>query len=79
MLEWAIDHRGACWSLALDDFIGSFGILPFVENEFQPQVDEGFISLRLNTPVGTSLEYTDGKIREVEEALKAIPGNPRLS
>jgi hydrophobic/amphiphilic exporter-1 (mainly G- bacteria), HAE1 family len=73
MLEWAIDHRGVVLLLAATIFISSFGILPFIEKEFQPQVDEGFISLRLNTPVGTSLEYTDGKVREVEEALKTFP------
>ena len=37
------------------------------------EADQGFISLRLNTPVGSSLEYTDGKVREVEAALKQFP------
>ncbi len=73
MLEWAISHRGAVLLLAALVFVSSFGILPFIEKEFQPQVDESFISLRLNTAVGTSLEYTDGKVREVEEALKQFP------
>src|SRR5262249_48792145 len=41
-----------------------------VGTEFIPQADQSFISLRLNTPVGSSLEYTDAKVREVEEALK---------
>ena len=44
---------------ALLIFLGSFGLLPFIGKEFSPQVDESFISLRLNTPVGTSLEFTD--------------------
>jgi HAE1 family hydrophobic/amphiphilic exporter-1 len=73
MLEWALGHRGIVLLLAAAIFVASFGLLPFIEKEFQPQVDEGFISLRLNTPVGTSLEYTDTKVREVEEALKAFP------
>jgi len=73
MLEWAIGHRGVVLLLAALVFVSSFGILPFIEKEFQPQVDESFISLRLNTAVGTSLEYTDGKVREVEEVLKQFP------
>ncbi len=73
MLEWAIGHRGVVLLLAAAIFVASFGILPFIEKEFQPQVDESFISLRLNTAVGTSLEYTDGKVRDVEEALKTFP------
>ena len=50
MLEWAIGHRGVVLLLAALIFVASFGILPFIEKEFQPQVDESFISLRLNTP-----------------------------
>ena len=73
MLEWAIGHRGIVLLLAGAIFIASFGILPFIDKEFQPQVDESFISLRLNTAVGTSLEYTDSKVREVEEVLKPFP------
>jgi HAE1 family hydrophobic/amphiphilic exporter-1 len=37
------------------------------------RADEGFISLRLNTPVGSSLEYTDSKVQQVEAALKSFP------
>ena len=58
---------------ALLIFLGSFGLLPFIGKEFSPQVDESFISLRLNTPVGTSLEFTDKKVREAEAALKQFP------
>jgi hydrophobic/amphiphilic exporter-1 (mainly G- bacteria), HAE1 family len=58
---------------ALLIFLGSFGLLPFIGKEFSPQVDESFISLRLNTPVGTSLEFTDKKVREAEVVLKQFP------
>ncbi len=54
-------------------FFASFALLPLIGKEFMPQVDESFISLRLNTPVGTSLEFTDTKVREVEAVLKQFP------
>ena len=73
ILEWALGHRWIVVLSAIAIFAASFGVLPFIEKEFQPQVDQGFISLRLNTPVGTSLEYTDSKVREVEAALKTFP------
>src|SRR4029450_4693604 len=41
--------------------------------QFTPDTDESFISLRLNTPVGSSLEYTDSKVRQVEATLKDVP------
>ncbi len=68
-----ISNRGIVLWTAVLIFFGSFALLPFIGKEFSPQVDESFISLRLNTPVGTSLESTDGKVREVEAELKSIP------
>src|SRR6202165_3241888 len=69
--RWStITHRGIVLWTALLIFCGSFALLPIIGKEFSPQVDESFISLRLNTPVGTSLEFTDSKVREVEAVLK---------
>jgi multidrug efflux pump subunit AcrB len=68
-----ITNRGIVLWTALLIFLGSFGLLPFIGKEFSPQVDESFISLRLNTPVGTSLEFTDKKVREAEAVLKQFP------
>jgi HAE1 family hydrophobic/amphiphilic exporter-1 len=73
ILEWALGHRKSVIALALVSFFGSFLVLPLVGTEFIPDTDQGFTSLRLNTPVGSSLEYSDGKVRQVEAALKAIP------
>ena len=54
-------------------FALSLPIAMLVGTEFIPEADQGFISLRLNTPVGSSLEYTDSKVRQVETTLKRIP------
>jgi hydrophobic/amphiphilic exporter-1 (mainly G- bacteria), HAE1 family len=60
-------------AIALGTFAASFLIIPLVGTEFMPDVDQGFISLRLNTPVGSSLEYSNGKVLEAEETLKQFP------
>ncbi len=73
VLEWALGNRGKVLVIALASFFGSFLIVPLVGTEFIPESDQGFLSLRLNTPVGSSLDYTDGKVRQVEAALKAFP------
>jgi len=71
--RWAtISHRGIVLWIAVLSFFASFAIVPLVGTEFIPQSDEGFISLRLNTPVGSSLEYTDSKVQQVEAALKGF-------
>ena len=70
VLAWALSHRKSVLAIALGTFAASFLIVPLVGTEFMPEVDEGFISLRLNTPVGSSLEYTNGKVLEVEDTLR---------
>jgi multidrug efflux pump subunit AcrB len=66
-------HRIKVLLLATVIFISSLFIVPLVGTEFMPETDEGFISLRLNTPIGSSLEYTDAKTHQVEDALRAFP------
>ena len=73
ILNWALGHRKAVLAIALVSFVASFFVVPLVGTEFVPQTDQSFISLRLNTPVGSSLEYTDSKMRVVEETLKRFP------
>ncbi len=73
VLDWALGHRKSVIAIALASFFGSFLVVPLVGTEFMPQSDQGFVSLRLNTPVGSSLEYTDGKVRDVEEVLRKFP------
>ena len=70
VLAWALGHRRTVLGIALATFFASFLVVPLVGTEFIPDVDQGFISLRLNTPVGSSLEYTNGKVTEVEQILK---------
>ena len=73
VLDWSLAHRKSVLAIATALFLASFAVPPLVGTEFVPEADEGFVSLRLNTPVGSSLEYTDGKVRQVEEALRAFP------
>jgi hydrophobe/amphiphile efflux-1 (HAE1) family protein len=73
VLAWALGHRWQVLAIAVLTFAASFAVIPLVGTEFVPEADQGFISLRLNTPVGSSLEYTDSKVRQVEQALKDFP------
>lgn len=72
--RWAtLSGRGLVLWIAALTFFGSFFLLPLIGSEFQPDTDNGFISLNLNTPIGSSLDYTDAKIKQVEAALKEFP------
>ena len=60
-------------AIAVVVFVASFFVVPLVGTEFVPETDEGRTSFRLTTPVGSSLEYTDAKARQVEELLREYP------
>jgi hydrophobic/amphiphilic exporter-1 (mainly G- bacteria), HAE1 family len=60
--------------LAAVSFFGSFLVVPLVGSEMVPQTDEGMVFMRINTPIGSSLQYTDAKIHDVEAALREIKG-----
>jgi len=73
VLEWALMHRKSVLAIALGSLVASFALVPLIGTEFVPKSDQSLISLRLNTPVGSSLEYTDGKVQQVEAVLKQFP------
>ncbi|MGE5171012.1 MAG: efflux RND transporter permease subunit [Rudaea sp.] len=73
VLGWALSHRKSVLAIAFCTFVASFFVVPLVGTEFIPEADQGFISLRLNTPVGSSLEYTNAKIAEAEQTLGRFP------
>jgi len=73
VLEWALGRRKTVLAIATLAFVGSFALVPLIGTEFVPESDQGFISLRLNTAVGSSLEYTDRKVQQVEAVLKQFP------
>ncbi len=73
LLEWALENRRKVLAIAVAVFVGSFFVLPLVGTEFIPEADEGRTSFRLTTPVGSSLEYTDAKTRQVEAVLRQYP------
>jgi hydrophobe/amphiphile efflux-1 (HAE1) family protein len=73
ILERALRYRKTTLGLAGAIFIGSFFLVPLVGGEFMPKIDEGFLSLKIKTPVGSSLDYTDAKVRQVEALVSSFP------
>ena len=72
LLQVVLRKRKTTLLLAFSLFIGSFFLLPLIGTEFVPAADEGQITISLKTPVGSSLQYTDDKTRQVETILKEM-------
>ncbi len=58
---------------------GALALVPLVGSEFIPQTDQGFTQLNVRLPVGSSLERSDAKIRQVEELVRRCPRWPTIS
>ncbi|HRE12754.1 MAG TPA: efflux RND transporter permease subunit [Usitatibacteraceae bacterium] len=67
--------------IATVTLLAAFGLVAagLVKSEFVPRTDEGWTSLRIQTPVGSSLGYTTAKAEQVEAALKEYPEVKRIS
>ncbi|MSQ69853.1 MAG: efflux RND transporter permease subunit [Betaproteobacteria bacterium] len=70
LLGWALEHRKTVIALALASFFGSFALMPWIGSEFVPEADLGEVMVQLSTPVGSSLEFTQGKVQQAEAALR---------
>jgi hydrophobe/amphiphile efflux-1 (HAE1) family protein len=69
VLGFSLAWRKSTLLIAVALFAGSLLLVPKIGGEFTPQVDNGFIQLRFKTPVGSSLAYSDAKVRQIEAAL----------
>ena len=68
-LALALNHRKEVIIGALAIFALSFSALLFLNKEFIPPEDQSRFNVRLKTPVGSSLSYSDSKFKEVEKFL----------
>ncbi len=65
--------RGLTLWIATASFLVSLPIAGIVGTEMQPQVDQSFTNVQLTMPVGSSLEYSNERVKRVEEALREFP------
>jgi hydrophobe/amphiphile efflux-1 (HAE1) family protein len=70
VLGFALAWRKSTLAFAFAVFAGSLMLVPMIGGEFVPQVDNGYIQLNFKVPVGSSLDYNDAKVRQIEAALK---------
>jgi HAE1 family hydrophobic/amphiphilic exporter-1 len=72
-LASALNHRLKVIVIALLVFALSFSALFFLNKEFIPPEDQSRFNVRLKTPVGSALSYSDSKFKEVEKFLSQRP------
>lgn len=73
ILGWALVHKLTTLAMALAIFIGSIFMVPLLGTEFVPKADFSETTVNFYTPVGSSLETTEAKARQVEALVRALP------
>lgn len=73
ILRWALVHKLKTVLAALAIFVTSIFMVPLLGTEFVPKSDFSETTLNFYTPVGSSLEVTEAKARQVEGILREFP------
>ncbi|WP_342618302.1 efflux RND transporter permease subunit [Rhodoferax sp. GW822-FHT02A01] len=73
ILRWALLHKLATVLLALAVFATSILMVPLLGTEFVPKSDFSEMSVNFYTPVGSSLEATESRSKQVEAILREFP------
>ncbi|GAO36854.1 acriflavin resistance protein [Sulfuricella sp. T08] len=69
LLDKALRHRWKVVALTLATVVASSYFFINVGKTFVPEEDEGRFLINLRTPLGSSIEYTDSRLRMVEKLL----------
>ena len=74
LLTMALNRR---WTVLISTLIfvivGGSISLSYVKKDFVPEADEGSFSINVKTPLGSSLEYTNERMKLVEAAIAKHP------
>ena len=75
LLRWSLVHRKTTLLLAVASFAGGLliPIMGWVGSEFVPKADYSESQIAFYTPIGSSLEITEAKARQVTDVLRAMP------
>ncbi len=69
VLRWVLGHRWTVVGLAALVVLSTPLFFRGLGGEFFPQEDQGSFMIIVKTPLGSSIEYSDNRLREVEKVL----------
>lgn len=73
ILPWVIKHRLQVIFFSIFIFAASGFLITQLRKEFVPAQDQGSVLMRLKTKEGSSLDFTDEKVKDVEKYLLTRP------
>jgi HAE1 family hydrophobic/amphiphilic exporter-1 len=73
LLAWALVHQIKTVLIATATFIAALALLGAIGKEFVPKADYSETQINFYTPVGSSLEVTEMRAKQVDAALRELP------
>jgi len=73
ILRWSLKHKLVTVLLSVGIFVVSLFMVPLLGTEFVPKADFSETTLSYYTPVGSSLEVTEAKSKQVEAIIHEFP------
>ncbi len=73
ILRWSLKHKLATLGIAAATFVGSILLVPVLGTEFVPKADFSETQINFYTPVGSSLEVTESRARQIDTLLRQMP------
>jgi len=74
LLQMALRHRGIVMAGTVVTVALAFVFYKSLKQELIPDDDRGFFLVVASGPEGSSLEYTDGYVRQIEQIIGKTPG-----
>ncbi|MBK9361161.1 MAG: efflux RND transporter permease subunit [Rubrivivax sp.] len=73
ILAWSLVHKVKTVLIAVATFLASFLVIPILGAEFVPKADFSETLVNFYTPIGSSLEVTESRARQIDAALREMP------
>ncbi len=73
MLRWSLGHRKTVIIIAALSFLASIAAVPILGTEFMPKQDIPLLMMKINLPVGTSLNETNRTVKKIENIILKQP------
>jgi HAE1 family hydrophobic/amphiphilic exporter-1 len=75
LIRWALAHRGLTLGIATASFLAALALpaVGLVGGQFMPKSDQEQTGVGIDTPIGSSLAYTERKALEVARYLRSRP------
>lgn len=73
LITWSLRHKKKVVFGSILFFIVSMFCLPLIRKEFVPAQDQSMFLVRIQTPIGSSMEFTSARFKEVEKTIMKRP------